>query len=172
MPPGTSWEEENWHAQYGQVIHSGEETIPDFQTIDLWDWAMVRGTRKDGKNPVARLVGRLMRQSARLHPSMPLGGGILKTAPISEVHLDLVRVTSGSLYPSFIWKKERKKRDKVVSLFDVILYLTMQHFLLSKKTAKRNDIYQLWRPYFMFELCFLLYMHYSYLSLAATEQIH
>ncbi|KAH7857398.1 hypothetical protein Vadar_012220 [Vaccinium darrowii] len=41
---GTSWEEENWHAQYGQVIHSGEETVPDFQTIDLWDWAMVRGT--------------------------------------------------------------------------------------------------------------------------------
>ncbi|XP_058194118.1 uncharacterized protein LOC131310885 isoform X1 [Rhododendron vialii] len=95
---GTSWEEENWHAQYGQVVRSGEESVPDFQAIDLWDWAMVRGTRRDGKNQVVRLVGRLMRQSARLHPSMPLGGSLLKTAPISEVHLDLVRVTSGQVY--------------------------------------------------------------------------
>lgn len=100
--PGTSWEEENWHAQYGQVVRSGEESVPDFQVIDLWDWEMVRGTRRDGKNQVVRLAGRLMRQSARLHPSMPLGGGLLKTAPISEVHLDLVRVTSGLVFPSFI----------------------------------------------------------------------
>ncbi|KAI8529061.1 hypothetical protein RHMOL_Rhmol12G0196300 [Rhododendron molle] len=95
---GTSWEEENWHAQYGQVVRSGEESVPNFQVIDLWDWEMVRGTRRDGKNQVVRLAGRLMRQSARLHPSMPLGGGLLKTAPISEVHLDLVRVTSGQVY--------------------------------------------------------------------------
>ncbi|KAL6973183.1 hypothetical protein U1Q18_027363 [Sarracenia purpurea var. burkii] len=95
---GTSWNEENWCAQYGQVIRSGEESLPDFQAVDLWDWAMVHETRKDGKNQVVRLVGRLVRQSARLHPSMPLGGGLLKTAPICEVHLDLVRVTSGQVY--------------------------------------------------------------------------
>ncbi|GMP85287.1 hypothetical protein CsSME_00038507 [Camellia sinensis var. sinensis] len=29
---------------------------------------------------------------------MPSGGGLLKTAPICEVHLDLVRVTSGQVY--------------------------------------------------------------------------
>ncbi|CAL5372719.1 unnamed protein product [Camellia sinensis] len=95
---GASWDEENWRAQYGQVIRSGEESVPDFKVIDLWDWSMVTRTRKDGKNQVARLVGRLVRQSARLHPSMPSGGGLLKTAPICEVHLDLVRVTSGQVY--------------------------------------------------------------------------
>ncbi|CAL5391954.1 unnamed protein product [Camellia sinensis] len=93
-----SWDEENWRAQYGQVIRSGEESVPDFKVIDLWDWSIVTRTRKDGKNQVARLVGRLVRQSARLHPSMPSGGGLLKTAPICEVHLDLVRVTSGQVY--------------------------------------------------------------------------
>ncbi|XP_028075160.1 uncharacterized protein LOC114277467 isoform X1 [Camellia sinensis] len=95
---GASWDEENWRAQYGQVIRSGEESVPDFKVIDLWDWSIVTRTRKDGKNQVARLVGRLVRQSARLHPSMPSGGGLLKTAPICEVHLDLVRVTSGQVY--------------------------------------------------------------------------
>ncbi|GMP33824.1 hypothetical protein CsSME_00006972 [Camellia sinensis var. sinensis] len=87
---GASWDEENWRAQYGQVIRSGEESVPDFKVIDLWDWSIVTRTRKDGKNQVARLVGRLVRQCARLHPSMPSGGGLLKTAPICEVHLDLV----------------------------------------------------------------------------------
>ncbi|GFZ07836.1 D111/G-patch domain-containing protein [Actinidia rufa] len=95
---GPSWEEENWRAQYGQVIHTSEESVPNVQVVDLWDWAMVTGTRKDGKSQVVRLVGRLVRKSARLHPSVPSGGGRLKTAPISEVHLDLVRVTSGQVY--------------------------------------------------------------------------
>lgn len=63
--------------------------------VDLWDWALVRGTKKDGKTEVSRLVGRLRKRSSKLHPSVPSGGGILKTAAVCEVHLDMVRVTSG-----------------------------------------------------------------------------
>ncbi|XP_059443074.1 uncharacterized protein LOC132175221 [Corylus avellana] len=95
---GVSWDEENWRAQYGQVIQSGEEPMPEFPIVDLWDWALVTGSRKDGKGDTVRLVGRLVRKSVKLHPSMPSGGGLLKTAPICEVHLDLVRVTSGQVY--------------------------------------------------------------------------
>lgn len=92
---GISQEEENWRAQYGQVSQLDEEWISDLQMVDLWDWALVRGTKKDGKTEVARLVGRLRKRSSNLHPSVPSGGGILKTAPVCEVHLDMVRVTSG-----------------------------------------------------------------------------
>lgn len=99
---GASWDEENWRAQYGQVIESGEEPMPKFEVVDLWDWEKVTGTRKDGKGEVVRLVGRLVRRSVKRHPSMPSGGGLLKTAPICEVHLDLVRVTSGLHLPLFI----------------------------------------------------------------------
>uniref|UniRef100_A0A803QYT4 G-patch domain-containing protein n=1 Tax=Cannabis sativa TaxID=3483 RepID=A0A803QYT4_CANSA len=95
---GASWDEENWRAQYGQVIQPSEETIPEVPAVDLWDWSMVRGSRKDGKGEISRLVGRLMKRSAKLHPSMPTGGGLLKTAPICEVHLDLVRVKTGQIY--------------------------------------------------------------------------
>ncbi|XP_030938964.1 uncharacterized protein LOC115963883 isoform X1 [Quercus lobata] len=98
LDEGASWDEENWRAQYGQVIKSGEEPMPEFEVVDLWDWEKVTGTRKDGKGEVVRLVGRLVRRSAKCHPSMPSGGGLLKTAPICEVHLDLVRVTSGQVY--------------------------------------------------------------------------
>lgn len=63
--------------------------------VELWDWALVRGTKKDGKTEVARLVGRSRKRSSKLHPSVSSGGGILKTAPVCEVHLDMVRVTSG-----------------------------------------------------------------------------
>lgn len=65
------------------------------EMVDLWDWALVRGTKKDGKTEVLRLVGRLRKRSSKLHPSVPSGSGILKTAPVCEVHLDMVRVTSG-----------------------------------------------------------------------------
>ncbi|PON96696.1 G-patch domain containing protein [Trema orientale] len=95
---GFSQDEENWRAQYGQVIQSSEEPIPEVPFVDLWDWSMVKGTRKDGKGEISRLVGRLMKRSAKLHPSVPSGGGLLKTAPICEVHLDLVRVTTGQVY--------------------------------------------------------------------------
>ncbi|ONI08283.1 hypothetical protein PRUPE_5G169300 [Prunus persica] len=86
---GVSLDEENWRAQYGQVIQSEEVSIPESSPVSLWDWEMITKPRKDGKGEVARLVGRLVRRSAKLHPSMPSGGGLLKTAPICEVHLDL-----------------------------------------------------------------------------------
>ncbi|XP_044486150.1 uncharacterized protein LOC123211463 isoform X3 [Mangifera indica] len=95
---GVSWEEENWRSQYGQVIQPEEEPALTIPAVELWDWSMVRECRNDGKNQVAKLVGHLMRRSAKLHPSMPSGGGLLKTAPIREVHLDLVRVTTGQVY--------------------------------------------------------------------------
>ncbi|KAJ0104736.1 hypothetical protein Patl1_18093 [Pistacia atlantica] len=95
---GVSWEEENWRSQYGQVIQPEQEPVLTIPVVELWDWSMVRECRKDGKNQVAKLVGHLVRRSAKLHPSMPSGGGLLKTAPICEVYLDLVRVTTGQVY--------------------------------------------------------------------------
>ncbi|KAL0367547.1 UNVERIFIED_CONTAM: hypothetical protein Sradi_3644800 [Sesamum radiatum] len=62
--------------------------------IGLW----LEGQKKDGKTEVARLVGRLRKRSSKLHPSVPSGGGILKTAPVCEVHLDMVQMTSGRIY--------------------------------------------------------------------------
>ncbi|KAL8140823.1 LOW QUALITY PROTEIN: hypothetical protein V2J09_006844 [Rumex salicifolius] len=91
-----SWEEENWRAQYGQVVPTEEETTPEVSTVDIWDWGVIREPEKE--IPVARLVGRLVKPSAKLHPSMPSGGGWLRTAPICEVHLDLVRVKTGQVY--------------------------------------------------------------------------
>ncbi|KAF8399747.1 hypothetical protein HHK36_015618 [Tetracentron sinense] len=98
LDEGASWDEENWRAQYGQVLQPGEEVVPDFPVVDLWDWAMITEITKKKKHQVARLVGRLVRRSTKLHPSMPSGGGLLKTAAIYEVHLDLVRVASGQVY--------------------------------------------------------------------------
>lgn len=92
---GTSCEEERWLAQYGQVTEASEESGLDIQIVDLWDWEMIRGTRKDGKSKVTRLVGRLVKGSSKLHPSVPSGRVRLKTAPIAEAHLDLILVTSG-----------------------------------------------------------------------------
>ncbi|KAG2678807.1 hypothetical protein I3760_11G021400 [Carya illinoinensis] len=98
LDEGASCDEENWRAQYGQVIQSEQTPMPEFPVVDLWDWAMATGSRKNGKGEVVRLVGRLVRRSVKRHPSMASGGGLLKTAPICEVHLDLVRVTSGQIY--------------------------------------------------------------------------
>lgn len=95
---GYSWEEENWRAQYGQVIQHEEELVPDFPVVDLWDWELTKLTKKKENTQIARLIGRLMRRTTKLHPSMPTGGSLFKTAPICEVHLDLVRVTTGQIY--------------------------------------------------------------------------
>ncbi|KAK4264373.1 hypothetical protein QN277_025561 [Acacia crassicarpa] len=91
-------DEEKWRAQYGQVIDSGKEVVSEFSAVDLWEWEMVRGFRKDGKEEVARLVGRLVKRSTKLHPSMPSGHGKFRSAPICEAHLDLVRVKTGQVY--------------------------------------------------------------------------
>ncbi|KAF8704850.1 hypothetical protein HU200_031088 [Digitaria exilis] len=89
-------EEEKWLAQYGQVERvDDDQPLP--RTIDIWDWCMVQDHDSKGQ-PVARLVGCLSRGSSKLHPSLPARGGRLKTACVSEVHLDLVRVSTGKLY--------------------------------------------------------------------------
>ncbi|XP_020520803.1 uncharacterized protein LOC18430762 isoform X2 [Amborella trichopoda] len=90
-----SWDEEKWRAQYGQVVQSLDECTPSTSTVDLWDWALVTKASKRKNRKVVWLVGRLVRRSAKLHPSMC---GLLKTAAVSETHLDLVRVNSGKVY--------------------------------------------------------------------------
>ncbi|KAH0690342.1 hypothetical protein KY290_018582 [Solanum tuberosum] len=98
MDDGICLEEENWRAQYGQVERPAEDSLSHIQAADLWDWSMVKKIRKGRKRRVARLVGRLVKPTAKLHPSMPSSGHLLKTAPVCEVHLDLVRVASGQVY--------------------------------------------------------------------------
>lgn len=86
-------DEEKWLAQYGQVERvDDDQPLP--RTIDIWDWCLVQDCDSKGQ-PVARLVGCLSRGSSKLHPSLPARGGRLKTACVSKVHLDLVRVSTG-----------------------------------------------------------------------------
>jgi hypothetical protein len=75
--------------------------VPDFHAVDLWDWEMVKCSRKVGKGQEARLAGQLVKRSAKSHPSMPSSCVRFRTAPICEVHLDLVRVRTGSDFASF-----------------------------------------------------------------------
>ncbi|KAG4207782.1 hypothetical protein ERO13_A03G091750v2 [Gossypium hirsutum] len=100
---GDTWDEENWRAQYGQVTRCKDEPLLEFPVVDLWDWSMVTKPKEDGKKQVARLIGRLVKRSAKVHPSVPLGGVLLKTAPICEVHLDLVRVRTGCTPSAIIY---------------------------------------------------------------------
>ncbi|GAA0145133.1 hypothetical protein LIER_05394 [Lithospermum erythrorhizon] len=91
-------DEERWRAQYGQATDPKEESSTS-RLVDLWDWTTVDENRKHGKGQVTRLVGRLAKRSAKLHPSVPSsGGGLFRTAPVCKVHLDLVQVTSGQTY--------------------------------------------------------------------------
>ncbi|KAF7838294.1 RNA-binding protein 5-A [Senna tora] len=91
-------DEEKWRAQYGQVIDSGKELVSEFPVVDLWEWEIVIGSRKDEKDKSARLVGRLVKRSTKHHPSIASGGGKFRSAPICEAHLDLVRVKTGQIY--------------------------------------------------------------------------
>lgn len=84
-----------WLAQYGQVTQSPDKNLPEIPSVDLWDWKLVCESREDDKEQVARLVGRLVRRSANLHPSVASGGTLFKTAPICEACLHLVRVRTG-----------------------------------------------------------------------------
>ncbi|CAK8566737.1 unnamed protein product [Lathyrus sativus] len=95
---GMLLDEEKWKAQYGQVIESRKDLVLEFPVADLWDWEMVRASKKDGKDRVAKLVGKLVKQSAKRHPSISSGEKKFKSAPICEVHLDLVRVKTGQVY--------------------------------------------------------------------------
>ncbi|KMT10653.1 hypothetical protein BVRB_5g117700 isoform A [Beta vulgaris subsp. vulgaris] len=92
------WEEESWRAQYGQVVPQEEESGSRIHIKDMWDWSMVREIQKEGSCPVARIVGRIVQPSSKLHPSMPSHGRRLRTAPICQAHLDLVQVRSGQVY--------------------------------------------------------------------------
>lgn len=111
---GVSTDEDNWKAQYGQVTNYGE-AIPKLSVVDIWDWSTVSESRTGRKGNVMRLVGRLVRRSAKLHPSVSSNGALLKTAPISEVHLDLVRVATGRIYKL---RSPSKKYLASMSTFD------------------------------------------------------
>uniref|UniRef100_K3XHZ8 OCRE domain-containing protein n=1 Tax=Setaria italica TaxID=4555 RepID=K3XHZ8_SETIT len=89
-------DEEKWLAQYGQVERVNDD-LPLLPITDIWDWYVVQDNVSNVK-PVVRLVGCLSRGSSKLHPSLPAHGGRLRTASVSEVHLDLVRVSTGKLY--------------------------------------------------------------------------
>ncbi|QCE14676.1 uncharacterized protein LOC114164765 isoform X2 [Vigna unguiculata] len=95
---GMLLDEEKWRAQYGQVTESGKDLVLEVPIVDLWDWEMVTRSKRDEKDKVARLVGRLVKPSAKQHPSIPSSGGKLRSAPICEAHLDLVRVRTGQVY--------------------------------------------------------------------------
>lgn len=88
-------DKEKWRAQYGQVTESAKDLVSEIPIVDLWDWEMVTGSKKDGKYKVARLVGRVVKPSAKQHPSIPSGSGKFRSAPICEAHLNLVRVKTG-----------------------------------------------------------------------------
>ncbi|MQL88546.1 hypothetical protein Taro_021109 [Colocasia esculenta] len=103
--------EEIWLAQYGQVIKQEDDNILPFPAIDLWDWRLVDECGKKTSH-VSRLVGRLVKQSMKLHPSMPAGGGILKTAPVCEVQLDLVRVATVLFFKAICAKADRIESDR------------------------------------------------------------
>ncbi|CAN4085993.1 unnamed protein product [Withania somnifera] len=79
MDEGICLEEENWLAQYGQVEQPGADSLSHIRAVDLWDWSMLKKIRK----------GRLVKPNAKMHPSMPSSGHLLKIAPVCEVHLDL-----------------------------------------------------------------------------------
>ncbi|MED6159195.1 hypothetical protein PIB30_040053 [Stylosanthes scabra] len=96
-------EEEKWRAQYGQVIESETDLVSEIPVVDMWDWEMVKGSKKDGKDMAARLVGRIVKQSAKRHPSIPSGGGKFRSAPISEVHLDLDKCTDCEILVQDMW---------------------------------------------------------------------
>ncbi|XP_008464536.2 uncharacterized protein LOC103502387 isoform X3 [Cucumis melo] len=111
---GVSTDEDNWMAQYGQVTNY-EEAIPKLSVVDIWDWSTVSESKTGGKGKVMRLVGRLAKKSAKLHPSVSSNGTLFKTAPISEVHLDLVRVATGRIYKLH---SASKKHLASMSIFD------------------------------------------------------
>ncbi|KAL1363872.1 hypothetical protein AAHE18_03G178200 [Arachis hypogaea] len=96
-------DEEKWRAQYGQVIESETDLASEFPVVDMWDWEMVKGSKKDGKDKAARLVGRIVKHSAKRHPSIPSGGGKFRSAPISEVHLDLDKCTDCEILVPDMW---------------------------------------------------------------------
>ncbi|CAI8597623.1 unnamed protein product [Vicia faba] len=95
---GMLLDEEKWRAQYGQVIESRKDLVLEFPVVDLWDWEMIRTSKKDGKDRTAKLVGKLVKRSAKRHPSISSSEKKFKSAPICEVHLDLVRVKTGQVY--------------------------------------------------------------------------
>ncbi|XP_031745488.1 LOW QUALITY PROTEIN: uncharacterized protein LOC101205178 [Cucumis sativus] len=111
---GVSTDEDNWMAQYGQVTNY-EEAMPKLSVVDIWDWSTVSESKTGGKRKVMKLVGRLVKKSAKLHPSVSSNGTLFKTAPISEVHLDLVRVATGRIYKLH---SPSKKHLAVMSTFD------------------------------------------------------
>ncbi|KAL3679781.1 hypothetical protein R1sor_022737 [Riccia sorocarpa] len=93
-------EEEQWQAQYGQVVRekTREYVIPG--AVDLWDWAILD---KEPKTPrqgklKKQLVGRIVSSVSKLHPSLSGSSGLIRTSAIIAAELDFVKVSSGKIY--------------------------------------------------------------------------
>lgn len=91
---GALLDEDHWNSQYGQVTSLRQDMVLDVPVIDLWDWTIVR----DKDDRVNKLVGRLVKTSAKPHPSMSGRGQYFKTAPVCQVHEDLIRVKTGVVF--------------------------------------------------------------------------
>ncbi|RWV83245.1 hypothetical protein GW17_00055181 [Ensete ventricosum] len=108
-----SSEEKNWQAQYGQVVRSDDEGMPSIPVVDLWDWEMITKPVKKS-NIVSKLIGRTVRCSNKLHPSVP-AGGLVKTAAIDAVHLDLF-VAFTLLFPGKVYRLRSPNRRYLASI--------------------------------------------------------
>ncbi|KAG6547129.1 hypothetical protein Mapa_011381 [Marchantia paleacea] len=93
-------EEEQWHAQYGQVVRekSRDYMIPG--AVDLWDWIILDKESKASKQGKSKkqLVGRIVSSVTRLHPSLSGTSGLIRTSAIKAAELDFVKVSSGKIY--------------------------------------------------------------------------
>ncbi|KAL2613262.1 hypothetical protein R1flu_024954 [Riccia fluitans] len=93
-------EEEQWQAQYGQVVREKTPKYVVPGAVDLWDWGILD---KESKAPKLgklkkQLVGRIVSSVTRLHPSLSGSSGLIRTSAIIAAELDFVKVSSGKVY--------------------------------------------------------------------------
>jgi hypothetical protein len=93
---GQKKEEEQWQAQFGQVVKekATQHSIPG--SIDLWDWAIVEMEphHKTGKIS-KKLVGRIASSVTKL---VSASSGLIRTSVIRAAEIGFVKVSSGSYY--------------------------------------------------------------------------
>ncbi|MCO5553137.1 hypothetical protein L7F22_006658 [Adiantum nelumboides] len=89
---------EAWQAQYGQVVRSDVEAEACPRAISLWNWTTLVSKRKFKSKTSLRLLGQLAQTSSRLPHSLQHHSGFIRTSDVSEVNLDLVKVSSGEIF--------------------------------------------------------------------------
>ncbi|CAM6105758.1 unnamed protein product [Calypogeia fissa] len=94
---GQNIEEEQWQAQFGQVVREKAKEYHIPGVIDLWDWMIVEmepNSLKLGK-VLKKLVGRITSSVTKL---VSASGGLIRTSAIRAAELDFVKVSSGKIY--------------------------------------------------------------------------